>query len=161
MKNFLDLNNLNFENKDSLNNLIKSTSEVSDCSIINILEENQSTLWISNEEFPQEIILNLSREYFKEYPKKITAIGLYCWHAYPTNPKLVEIQISKNNDNNFLSFGNFDLCLKPGKQLLQLVVPHLIHLLSEKAHNPLKHISLISGILFSQSVHLSEVLLSK
>jgi len=33
---------------------------------------------------------------------------------------LVEILISKNNDDNFISFGNFDLCLKPGRQLLQL-----------------------------------------
>ena len=52
-------------------------------------------------------------------PKKISAIGIYCWHAYPTNPKLIEIQISKNNGITFISLGNFDLCLKPGKQLLQ------------------------------------------
>ena len=50
---------------------------------------------------------------------KISGIGIYCWHAYPTNPKLIEIQISKNKGNTFISLGNFDLCLKPGKQLLQ------------------------------------------
>jgi hypothetical protein len=32
---------------------------------------------------------------------------------------LIEILISKNNGINFVSLGNFDLCLKPGKQLLQ------------------------------------------
>ena len=120
MKNFLTSENLILEDKDSISNFIQSSSEVSECSITNVLEENSSTIWISNEELPQEITINLSRSFLKEYPKKLTAIGIYCWHAYPTNPKLVEILISKNNDNNFISFGNFDLCLKPGKQLLQL-----------------------------------------
>ena len=120
MKNFLSLENLIFQEKDSISNFIQASSEVSECSITNILEENSSSIWISNEELPQEIILNLSRSYFKEYPKKLSAIGIYCWHAYPTNPKLVEILISKNNDDNYISFGNFDLCLKPGRQLLQL-----------------------------------------
>ena len=120
MKNFLSLDNLIFQEKDPISNFIQSSSEVSECSIINVLEENSSSIWISNEELPQEIILNLSRSFFKEYPKKLSAIGIYCWHAYPTNPKLVEVLISKNNDDNFISFGNFDLCLKPGRQLLQL-----------------------------------------
>ena len=120
MKNFLSLDNLIFKEKDSISNFIQSSSEVSECSITNVLDDNSSSIWISNEEFPQTIILNISRSFFKEYPKKIAAIGIYCWHAYPTNPKLVEILISKNNDNNYISFGNFDLCLKPGRQLLQL-----------------------------------------
>ena len=120
MKNFLSLDNLIFQEKDPISNCIQASSEVSECSITNVLEENSSSIWISNEELPQEIILNLSRSFFKEYPKKLSAIGIYCWHAYPTNPKLVEVLISKNNDDNFISFGNFDLCLKPGRQLLQL-----------------------------------------
>lgn len=120
MKNFLSLDNLIFQEKDPISNFIQSSSEVSECSITNVLEENSSSIWISNEELPQEIILNLSRSFFKEYPKKLSAIGIYCWHAYPTNPKLVEVLISKNNDDTFISFGNFDLCLKPGRQLLQL-----------------------------------------
>ena len=120
MKNFLSLDNLIFQEKEPISNFIQSSSEVSECSITNVLEENSSSIWISNEELPQEIILNLSRSFFKEYPKKLSAIGIYCWHAYPTNPKLVEILISKNNDDNFISFGNFDLCLKPGRQLLQM-----------------------------------------
>ena len=120
MKNFLALDNLILETKDSINNIIQSSSEVSECSITNVLEENSTLIWISNEELPQEIILNLTQSFFKDFPKKITAIGIFCWHAYPTNPKLVEVLISKNNDNNFISFGNFDLCLKPGRQLLKL-----------------------------------------
>ena len=120
MKNFLSLDNLIFEEKESISNFIQSSSEVSECSITNVLEDNSSSIWISKEELPQEIIINISRSFFKQYPKKLSAIGIYCWHAYPTNPKLVEILISKNNDDNYISFGNFDLCLKPGRQLLQL-----------------------------------------
>ena len=120
MKNFLAYGNLNLEEKDSLSKIIKSSSEVNDCSITNVLEDNSNSIWISTEELPQEIIINLSHSFLKEYPIKLTAIGIYCWHAYPSNPKLVEILVSKNNDNNFISFGNFDLCLKPGRQLLQL-----------------------------------------
>jgi len=89
------------------------------CPITNILESDEKTLWLSTEELPQEIIINIKKDLFKEMPKKISAIGIYCWHAYPTNPKLIEIQISKNNGITFISLGNFDLCLKPGKQLLQ------------------------------------------
>ena len=120
MENFLSYDNLILEENNSISTLIKSSSEVSDCSITNVLEDNSSSIWISSEELPQEIIINLSRSFLKEYPKKLCALGIYCWHAYPTNPKLVEILVSKNNDNNFISFGNFDLCLKPGRQLLQL-----------------------------------------
>ena len=120
MKNFLSLDNLIFEEKESISNFIQSSSEVSECSITNVLEDNSSSIWISKEELPQEIIINISRSFFKQYPKKLSAIGIYCWHAYPTNPKLVEILISKNNDDNYISFGNFDLCQKPGRQLLQL-----------------------------------------
>ena len=120
MKNFLAFDNLILEEKDSISNFIKASSEVSECSITNVLEDNSGLIWISSEELPQEIIINLSHTFLKEFPKKLIAIGIYCWHAYPTNPKLVEILISKNDDNNFISFGNFDLCLKPGRQLLQL-----------------------------------------
>ena len=120
MKNFLSLDNLIFEEKESISNFIQSSSEVSECSITNVLDDNSSSIWISKEELPQEIIINISRSFFKQYPKKLSAIGIYCWHAYPTNPKLVEILISKNNDDNYISFGNFDLCQKPGRQLLQL-----------------------------------------
>ena len=120
MKNFLAFNNLILNENNDISNIIKSSSEVSECLITNVLDDISSSIWISNEEIPQEIIINLSRSFLKEYPKKIKAIGIYCWHAYPTNPKLIEILISKNNDNNYISFGNFDLCLKPGRQLLQL-----------------------------------------
>ena len=119
MKNFLCVENIKSVSNETLLEIIQSSSEMEGCPITNILESDEKTLWLSTEELPQEIIINLKRDLFKEMPKKISGIGIYCWHAYPTNPKLIEILISKNNGMNFISLGNFDLCLKPGKQLLQ------------------------------------------
>ena len=119
MKNFLCIENINTSKNDVLFEIIKSSSEMEGYPITNILESDEKTLWLSIEQLPQEIIINLTKDLFKELPKKISAIGIYCWHAYPTNPKLIEIQISKNKGMSFISLGNFDLCLKPGKQLLQ------------------------------------------
>ena len=119
MKNYLCIENIKLESNETLFGIIQSSSEMEGCPITSILESDEKTLWLSTEELPQEITINLKKDLFKEMPKKISAIGIYCWHAYPTNPKLIEIQISKNNGITFISLGNFDLCLKPGKQLLQ------------------------------------------
>ena len=119
MKNFLCIENLKSISNESLFEIIQSSSEMEGYPIKNILESDEKTLWLSTEELPQEITINIKKDLFKEIPKKISALGIYCWHAYPTNPKLIEIQISKNKGMSFISLGNFDLCLKPGKQLLQ------------------------------------------
>ena len=121
MKNFLSLDNLNLEKNQNLHlsEIIQSSSEVESCPITNLLETKFKSIWISNESLPQEITFFLNSKFYKTMPKKITAIGIYCWHAYPTNPKLIEVIISKNLGEK-KSFGNFDLCLKAGRQLLQL-----------------------------------------
>ena len=119
MKNYLSIENIKSTSDDSLLGVIQSSSEMEGCPITNVLEPDEKTLWLSTEELPQEITIYIKKDLFKEIPTKISAIGIYCWHAYPTNPKLIEIQISKNSGITFISLGNFDLCLKPGKQLLQ------------------------------------------
>ena len=107
-----------------LRSLIQSSSEMNGCPITNILEKEIKSIWLSDESLPQEIILNLNKSNFIHFPKKLSAIGIYCWHAYSTNPKLIEVLISTNNKNdsniNFMSLGDFDLGLKPGMQLLHL-----------------------------------------
>ena len=120
MKNYLCAENLISSTNESLNKVIQSSSAMDGYPITNILVSEEKTIWLSTEELPQEITINLYKSLFKEFPKKISSIGIYCWHAYNTNPKLIEVQISKNKGKNFFSLGNFDLCLKPGKQLLQL-----------------------------------------
>ena len=51
----------------------------------------------------------------KKKSENFKYFGIYCWHAYPTNPKLIQLLISQDN-NTFHSLGNFDLILKPGTQ---------------------------------------------
>ena len=118
--NIISTDNLKNISQSFLSNLIQSSSEINGCPITNILEKETKSIWLSEEFLPQEIILHINKDYFKYFPKKLSTIGIYCWHAYSTNPKLIEILISINNSNNFISLGNFDLGLKPGMQLLQL-----------------------------------------
>ena len=118
--NIISKDNLKNTSQSFLRNFIQSTSEMNGCPITNILEKEQKSIWLSEESLPQEIILHINKDYFKYFPKKFSTIGVYCWHAYSTNPKLLEILLGVNSTNNFISLGNFDLGLKPGMQLLQL-----------------------------------------
>jgi hypothetical protein len=36
--------------------------------------------------------------------------GIHCWHAYSTNPKIIEIFFS-NDNQNFQSFGKYEIAL--------------------------------------------------
>ena len=119
MKNFLSPENFSLSSSAQFKEIIKSSSEMNGCPVTNLMQSQTKSIWLSSENRPQEIILNLSSNYLISSPQKISAIGIYCWHAYPTNPKLVEIQISKNGIV-FNSLGNFELCQKPGQQLFQL-----------------------------------------
>ena len=119
MKNFLSPENFSLSSSSQFKEIIKSSSEMNGCPVTNLLQSQTKSIWLSSENLPQEIILNLSSKYLISFPQKISAIGIYCWHAYPTNPKLVEIQVSKNGIV-FNSLGNFELCQKPGQQLFQL-----------------------------------------
>ena len=118
--NIISKDNLKNISQSFLRDLIQSSSEINGCPITNILEKETKSIWLSEESLPQEITLHLNKNFFKYFPKKLTIIGIYCWHAYSTNPKLIEVLFSINNSNNYISLGNFDLGLKPGMQLLQL-----------------------------------------
>ena len=109
-----------------LSSIISSSSYLDDYIITNILTNNTKSVWLSNENLPQFVLINLNKNFFKEFPKKISAIGIKCWHGLETNPKLIEILISSNNNNNnnnnnisFNSLGNFELIQKPGIQVCQ------------------------------------------
>ena len=118
--NIISKENLKSNSHILLRSLIQSSSEMNGCPITNILSKEIKSIWLSAESLPQEIIINLSKNYLIKYPTKLCAIGIYCWHAYSTNPKLIEVLISNKNNSNFLSLGDFDLELKPGLQLLHL-----------------------------------------
>ena len=118
--NIISKDNLKNTSQSFLRNFIQSTSEMNGCPITNILDKEQKSIWLSEESLPQEIIIHINKSYFKYFPKKISTLGIYCWHAYSTNPKLVEILLGVNSTIDYISLGNFDLGLKPGMQLLQL-----------------------------------------
>ena len=118
--NIISKENLKNNSLPLIRSLIQSSSEMNGCPITNVLEKEIKSIWLSSESLPQEIILNINKNNFIYYPKKLSAIGLYCWHAYSTNPKLIEILINTNKKKNFISLGDFDLEQKPGLQLLHL-----------------------------------------
>jgi len=73
---------------------------------------------------PQTIIIDVSQ--LNIYPKNgFNTFGIYCWHAYNTNPKLIEILISdnysiNNKKSNFSSLGIFKLEMRDGIQLFPI-----------------------------------------
>lgn len=119
MKNFISIDNLDLKSSSSIKSFITASSEINECLISNVLQENKN-IWISEDFLPQEIILNFRNVKLKENPKKLTAIGIYCWNKYPTNPKIIEVLISKEKGINFISLGHFDLSFKAGRQLIYL-----------------------------------------
>ena len=62
----------------------------------------------------------------KKYPKNgLNTFGIYCWHAYNTNPKVIELLISTNynsanKNNSFTSLGLFELEMRDGIQLFSI-----------------------------------------
>ena len=94
------------------------SSQSKGCPSKNILSDNQKSIWLSEKSVPQTIIINLSRmikspcNYFKYF-------GIYCWHAYSTNPKTIQISFSENNNKYFL-IGEFELNMTPSPQFFQI-----------------------------------------
>ena len=125
MKNIISIENLTTKTLSSMKDLIQASTEMNGCSITNVIQDDIKSIWLSNESLPQEIIINLNTKNLIHYPKKLAAIGIFCFHPYPTNPKSIEILISnknknQKNKNSEYSLGQFDLCLKSGLQLLQI-----------------------------------------
>ena len=66
---------------------------------------------------PQEIIIDLTN--LIQYPDNIyKTFGIFCWHGYNSNPKVIELLINETNDikNEYQSLGLFNLELKSGIQ---------------------------------------------
>ena len=119
MKNFISIDNLKLKSSNAIKSFISASSGIKDCLITNVLKDDKN-IWLSEDFLPQEIILNFRNIKLKEYPKKLTAIGIYCWNKYATNPKIIEVLISKEQGINFISLGHFDLSFKAGRQLIYL-----------------------------------------
>ena len=104
----------------------------------------KQSIWLSQPGFPQVIIIDISD--LKQYPKEgLNTFGIYCWHAYNTNPKTIELLIStnynnSNKNNNFTSLGLFELELRDGVQLFKIDYNVLD---DEKMKNKIKAIKLV------------------
>ena len=101
--------------------IISCTSESKTCYSKNILSSDKKKLWVSSTSVPQTIIIDLSnlvkkpRGYFKYF-------GIYCWHAYSTNPKKILLEYSENEKekNSYKKLGLFEVNMKPGNQFFLL-----------------------------------------
>ena len=70
---------------------------------------------------PQEIIIDLTN--LVKYPENIyKSFGIFCWHGYNSNPKVIELLINESNDikNEYQSLGIFNLELKSGIQIFNI-----------------------------------------
>lgn len=111
----LDYNYLTLDNNAKVTNF---SSQTKGCPCTNVLSQDRKSIWLSEHTPPQFFVIdfgNLIRKpktYFKYF-------GIYCWHAYATNPKIIELQFSKDS-KNFQSFGRYEIALKPGTQLFEI-----------------------------------------
>ena len=58
-----------------------------------------------------------------KYPENIyKSFGIFCWHGYNSNPKVIELLINEENDMNkeYQSLGLFHLELKSGLQIFPI-----------------------------------------
>jgi len=119
----LDFNFLTSENNCRI---INYSSQTKGCPASNILSSDRKAIWLSEGSVPQFVVIDIGsvirkpRDYFKYF-------GIYCWHAYSTNPKVIEIQFSKDN-RNFKSFGKYCLMLRPGTQFFEIKNSKLLEL---------------------------------
>jgi len=70
---------------------------------------------------PQEIIIDLNN--LIQYPiNSYQSFGVFCWHGYNSNPKLVEFLISEGNDDikEYQSLGLYELEQKSGIQIFPI-----------------------------------------
>jgi hypothetical protein len=113
----IDYNYLTNENNAKIVNF---SSQTKGCSALNILSNDRKAIWLTENTLPQFVVLEIgnlirkpkNKNYFKYF-------GIYCWHAYSTNPKIIELQFSKDN-KNFISFGKYEIALKPGTQFFEI-----------------------------------------
>lgn len=111
----IDYNYLTSDNNARISSF---SSQCKGCAASNIICNDKKSIWLSDGVTPQYVVVDYGgltkkpRYCFKYF-------GIYCWHAYSTNPKRVELYFSKDN-KNFESIGSYDVALKPGTQFFEI-----------------------------------------
>jgi hypothetical protein len=88
---------INWASKTIGTKVVDYSSNIKGCSADNVLDDNISKIWLSEEGLPQWISLSLqtievSRQY--QLPVVIRSIGWHVWHKYTTNPRTVKLHVS-------------------------------------------------------------------
>jgi hypothetical protein len=111
---------LDFNYFSTQNNVkVHSTSSFTrNCPASNVINQDRKTIWMSEGTCPQWFIIDFCAM-IKKPKTHFKYFGIYTWHAYGTNPKVIELQFSKDN-KTYLSYGKYDLALKPGSQFFEI-----------------------------------------
>lgn len=75
--------------------LIDFSSEIVGCEAENVLDNDISSIWLTDDGIPQWLCLSLS-EIRASKDIVIRTIGWHCWHPYSTNPQLVTVHVSSD-----------------------------------------------------------------
>ena len=95
------------------------SSQTKGCDCKNILSNNRKSIWLSEKSVPQIIVIDLSKMEKKPENFFFKFFGIYCWHAYSTNPKIIQILVSENNKKYF-DLGDYELAMSPKTQYFQI-----------------------------------------
>ena len=95
------------------------SSQTKGCDCKNILSNNRKSIWLSEKSVPQIIIIDLSKMEKKPENFFFKYFAIYCWHAYSTNPKIIQILVSENNKKYF-DLGDYELAMSPKIQYFQI-----------------------------------------
>ena len=87
--------------------------------IENILNDDIKSIWLSESNLPQIIIIDVSK--IKKIPikKQFDFFGVYLWHQYLSNPKQIEFYLA-NSLNKFFLVGIFELNFQNGYQIFKI-----------------------------------------
>lgn len=87
--------------------LVDVSSELEGCPASNVLNDDLSTIWLSEEGFPQWLCISLAK--FIHVPNLvIRTVGWNCWHPYITNPRTVSMHVS-NDGAKFKVWDSFEV----------------------------------------------------
>ena len=109
----------NYINEENNVKIIYCSSQTKGCDSKNILSNNRKSIWLSEKSIPQIIIIDISKMEKKPENSFFKYFGIYCWHAYSTNPKIIQILVSENNKNYF-DLGDYELAMTPKTQYFQI-----------------------------------------
>ena len=98
----------NYINEENNTKIIYCSSQTKGCDCKNILSNNRKSIWLSEKNIPQIIIIDISKIEKKPENSFFKYFGIYCWHAYSTNPKIIQLLVSENNKNYF-DLGNYNI----------------------------------------------------